>query len=132
MSEILDLMKLSEEQYSFYVNKVQWFNNDLCLESIAIAAHTTEKIVLEQTLYNIWFDVGTLLIHSENNPAIIGKGIEMWIIQGKRHRLYGPACVCYDGFFQNEYFIDGKKISSKEEWENEIYCLKYPELKPFL
>ena len=73
-------------------------------------------------------------LHNINDlPAIIGyfddgnKSAEFWSKHGRDHRLTGPAYISYnlDGkILHKEYWIDGNRIHSKEEFETEVNRLQ--------
>jgi hypothetical protein len=84
-----------------------------------------------------WFnDKGQL--HREDGPAEIRDGTKAWYINGKLHRIGGPAIICTDGtkcWYVNdklhrlngpaiewangdkEWWIDGKAINCKTKKE---------------
>jgi len=51
-------------------------------------------------------------LHRTDGPAIICDNIEMWFINGKQHRLDGPAVERYDESY--EYFINDKELNTEE------------------
>ena len=52
------------------------------------------------------------LKHRLNGPAEINtkKGIEIWFREGKKHRIGGPAVIYANHPEFNEYWVDGKKM----------------------
>ena len=46
-------------------------------------------------------------LHNLSGPAVLPNGAKVWYVNGKRHRLDGPACEWKDG--DREWFIDGKR-----------------------
>ena len=60
-------------------------------------------------LSELWFQNG--LLHNENGPSIFNKDIQIWYINGKRHRTNGEPCIIYsDENIKDEYWYDGKKL----------------------
>jgi len=46
-------------------------------------------------------------LHRENGPAVYDKtGYELWCIDGKNHRLDGPAIIAYD---YKEWWVNGER-----------------------
>jgi hypothetical protein len=68
-------------------------------------------------IYNCYPAKGTFIwckngeIHRENNPAIITKDYEYYLINGKLHCEYGPAVKSIGGHF--EFWLDGNKMTEK-------------------
>ena len=64
--------------------------------------------------------------HREDGPAFEGIGIDglkYWFINDKLHRLDGPA---YENPYYEyvQYWIEGKRFSTKEEFEAVAYMYK--------
>jgi len=67
-----------------------------------------------------YFDSRTKFNHREDGPAIIySNGIKLWLKQGWRHRLDGPAVEC--PLIDNEWWIEGNYIPVKSQEEFERY-----------
>ena len=94
-----------------------------------------------------YYKKGTNILHRENGPAVeFWNGDQIWYIDGKKHRLSGPAVVyicglCFEWWINGnrhredgpavewcnggkEWWIYGKRISPEKEtilnkwWEN--------------
>jgi hypothetical protein len=50
-------------------------------------------------------------LHRLNGPAIVDNGYEAWWVNGKRHRLDGPAMTWPDGI--NEWWVNGKELTQQ-------------------
>lgn len=61
-----------------------------------------------------WYKDG--ILHREGAPAVeIGKNYNEWMINGKYHRLDGPAIILFDGDDTFcEWWINGKEYTEKE------------------
>ena len=58
--------------------------------------------------------------HRLNGPAIIGDGYKVYYIEGKCHRLDGPAVIYWNG--KTRYYINGLfKGNTKEEFYKNFY-----------
>jgi hypothetical protein len=61
------------------------------------------------------------LRHKSRGPAVRGCGMNEWWVNGKLHRLNGPAIIWkYKKNRQNrkkEWWIDGKRINCKDNEE---------------
>ena len=56
-------------------------------------------------------------IHSEDGPAIIhDNGTKEWRVEGKYHRLDGPAIEFLDSTDDNTWFVDGNEHTEQEYW----------------
>ena len=61
----------------------------------------------------VYYKKNTSLVHNPYGPAIIYlDGSEIYCIDGKLHRLDGPAKISKGG--QEEYYINGENINKKE------------------
>lgn len=90
----------------------------------------TSDYIFEDHKKKIYFNSSNKY-HRLDGPAIIfNSGDEAWYKNGKAHRLDGPAKI-----FNNwdkrveEFWIEGKKISSKEEF---YIAIGKPELVAFV
>ena len=71
----------------------------------------------------IYFKKGTYIKHNPYGPAIIYKdGYKGYFIEGKRHRLDGPAMMWLNG--NGSYCINDEYLT-KEEFEMHPERLKY-------
>jgi len=71
----------------------------------------------------IYFKKGTYIKHNPYGPAIIYKvGTKVYYIEGKRHRLDGPAAIWSNG--HEEYCINNESLS-KEQFEVHPERLKF-------
>lgn len=51
-------------------------------------------------------------LHREDGPAIeYANGFKTWYLNGKRHRLNGPAIECFDINWTKEWWVDGVRQS---------------------
>lgn len=57
-----------------------------------------------------WFDLNEKLLHREDGPAIVFRdNSELWIFNGKRHRVDGPAFIMKsDGI--SKWYLNGKVL----------------------
>jgi hypothetical protein len=53
----------------------------------------------------VYVKVGTNLLHNENGPALIDIDHKIWAIEGKYHRLDGPAIEYNNGY--KAWFVNG-------------------------
>jgi len=59
-----------------------------------------------------WYKPGTDTLHNEHGPAIVFPNYaKYWIVNGKCHRLDGPAVEYKE--FEGQYWVDGNNISKK-------------------
>ena len=71
----------------------------------------------------IYYKKGTTIKHNPYGPAIINKGLyEAYCINGKYHRLDGPAKIWYKSDVQ--YCINGEDLT-KEQFEKHPERLKF-------
>jgi len=56
-----------------------------------------------------WYKDGNC--HRENAPANIAPDVEMWCVEGVKHRYDGPALTLHGNQF---YYINGKEYSEKD------------------
>ena len=64
--------------------------------------------------YKAWLVEGKL--HRLDGPACeYANGSKYWCIEGKYHRKDGPACEWADG--SKEWYIEGKELTFEEFWK---------------
>ena len=76
------------------------------------------------TLFEVtrYYKKGANIYHREDGPAIIwSNGPKEWWVNGKLHRLDGPAFIYHNS---KEWWINGKRLSKEKEhtlnrwWDN--------------
>jgi len=63
---------------------------------------------------DFYYKKGTYIYHNPYGPAYITESSTRYFIQGKLHRLDGPAVILPNG--EEIYYINGEKLS-KEKFE---------------
>lgn len=132
MSNLLNLAQMSLNEFLHYKdivkiyegNKLQGFLLDLPFR------------MMKNYFIDIWFDSKTLLIHHPDQPAVLKNGksngkssdVWFWVIQGKLHKLDGPASNVSPNF----YAINGVIYYSIESYNQGLYLLNHPELESFI
>ena len=79
-----------------------------------------DKYVVKGTVY--YYKKNTIILHNPYGPAVVEKSYTAYYINGKLHRLDGPAIILLHG--RGEYYINDKKLS-KEEFEVHPDVLKF-------
>ena len=79
-----------------------------------------DKYVVKGTVY--YYKKNTIILHNPYGPAVVEKSYTAYYINGKLHRLDGPAIIwCND---IQEYWIDSVRLT-KEEFEIHPERLKF-------
>ena len=71
-------------------------------------------VINDHTHY--WFGEG-LKLHNIKEPAVIrDNGTKKWCVNGKYHRLDGPAVMLFQG--ETQFWIDGRNFSQENYWKH--------------
>jgi len=71
-------------------------------------------VINDHTHY--WFSEGLKLHHIKEPALVRDNGTQKWCMNGKYHRLDGPAIIYFHG--ETHFWIYGKKFNPKDYWEH--------------
>jgi hypothetical protein len=69
------------------------------------------------------------VLHREDGPAVVGyNGKKEWWVNGKRHRLDGPAVIKDFGTYK-EWWVDGEQVEEVDVVQRQVLDKVSPETK---
>lgn len=55
-----------------------------------------------------------MFLHREGGPAVCGSSYEEWYKNGKLHKEDGPAVIYYTNLYNEEYYLNDKRLTKEE------------------